>query len=205
MRLLYGTTNPAKMDAMGRWLRGLPVELMGLSDLPSMPEDVEETGDSPLENARIKAIHYRNSTGMTVLAADSGLYLDGLVDALQPGVHARRVSGGRMGDGEMLAYYAELVASLGGRALARYRNGLCIAFADGRLAERFDDSVASEPFYLVDTPHARRTPGFPLDSLSVDIASGQYYHDLPSRAADGDLAQENGYLAFVREALEITI
>lgn len=27
-------------------------------------------------------------------------------------------------------------------------------------------------------PHLKRVEGFPLDSLSIDIASGKYYYDL---------------------------
>ncbi len=201
MQLLYGTYNPAKVDTMRRWLAPLDIELISLSDLPSPPPDAEETGANPLENARQKALFYRDQTGMTTLAADSGLYLDGLADDKQPGEHARRMQGERMDDETMIAYYASLAASLGGRALARYRNGLCIAFADGRIAERFDDSVASRPFYLVDKPHAMRTKGFPLDSLSVEIESGSYYYDLKGNRMDEDWAQNKGYIAFVREAL----
>ncbi len=201
MRLLYGTYNPAKLAAMRRSLVPLGVDLVGLRELSSPPPDAEETGESPLENARIKAIAYRDATGMTTLAADSALYLDGLPDERQPAAHARRANGHRMDDDEMIVYYANLAASLGGRAVARYRNALCIAFADGRVTDRFDDSVASAPFYLVDAPHPKRTPGFPLDSLSVEIRSGQYYYDLSTARADTDLVMEDGYCRFVREAL----
>ena len=33
MKLLYGTTNRAKLDAMKKALAGLPIELIGLGDL----------------------------------------------------------------------------------------------------------------------------------------------------------------------------
>lgn len=199
--LLYGTYNPAKLETMRRWIAPLAVALIGLTDLAAQPPDVEETGHSPLENARLKALAYRDATGRTTLAADSGLYIDGLADDLQPGDHPRRMHGRRMDDEEMIAYYAGLARQLGGRAVARYRNALCIAFADGRLVERFDDSTASAPFYLVDVPHARRTSGFPLDSLSVDMDSGAYYYDLEASRAGSDLAQMNGYARFIAEAL----
>lgn len=202
MQLLYGTSNPAKLSAMKRSLSSLPVTLLGLADLASLPADVEETGITPLENACIKARHYRDITGMTTLSADTSLYVDGLPPDRQPGVHARRMLGERMDDEQMLQYYRELAASLGGRATARYRNALCIAFADGREMTRSDDSVASSAFYLVDTPHPKRVAGFPLDALSVDIASGQYYYDMKTSRADNDLAMMDGYCLFVREALE---
>lgn len=201
MQLLYGTYNPAKLAMMKRHIGTLDVQLIALSDLAYPPPDVEETGVSPLENARLKATAYCKATGHVTLSADSGLYIDGLADAQQPGEHARRMQGARMDDEAMIGYYASLAASLGGKAVARYRNALCIAFPDGRTIERFDESVASRPFYLVEKPHAKRAAGFPLDSLSVDIESGQYYHDLGEGRLDGDLAQESGYCRFIRDAL----
>lgn len=204
MELLYGTYNPAKLEAMRRWLAPLPIRLMGLTDLDAPPADVEESGHTPLENARLKAAAYRDATGRTTLAADSGLYIEGLPDDQQPGEHARRRQGRRMDDEEMIAYYAGLVQSLGGRAVARYRNALCLAFLDGRVMERFDDSIASAPFYLMDTPHPRRTKGFPLDSLSAQIESGRYYYDIEHGGTDGDLAQQNGFTRFVAEAMGLT-
>lgn len=188
---------------MRRWLALLPIELVGLTELETPPPDAEETGDTPLENARIKAITYRDITGMTTLAADSALFVEGLLPQEQPSVHARRMQGQRMDDEAMLAYYAGLAGRLGGRAVARYRNALYIAFADGRTAELCDDSVASRPFYLLDTPHPRRNPGFPLDSISADIETGRYYYDISTSRADGDLAQENGFRRFVRGAMGI--
>ena len=201
MRLLYGTYNPAKLAVMRRWLHELDLELVGLFELENLPDDVEETGSTPLENARIKAIAYQRATGMDVLSADSGLYINGLPEDQQPREHARRIAGKRLDDDEMIAHYAKLVHAQGGRMVAQYRNALCIAFADGQIIDRFDDSVSSKKFYLVDTPHEKRTNGFPLDSLSVDIISGEYYYDLHSVRADDDLAQETGYCRFVREAL----
>lgn len=201
--LVYGTYNPGKLASMRLLLSPLPIPLAGLSELPAPPEDVEETGKSPLENARLKAAGYRDATGYTTLSIDSGLYIDGLEDSRQPGEHARRLGDHRMDDEEMITYYAGLSASLGGRAVARYKNAVCIAFADGRMAECFDDTVASSPFYLVDTPHPRRTKGFPLDSLSVDMQTGKYYYDLENNRTYADLVQQRGILRFIREALGI--
>jgi 8-oxo-dGTP diphosphatase len=129
------------------------------------------------------------------------LYLDGVSEAMQPGVHIRRVRNRRLNDEEMIRHYARLASSMGGRVAARYRNALCIATADNRMFERFDDSVASEPFYLVDRPHSNRTPGFPLDSLSVEIAGGRYYFDLGFGRAEDDLAMCNGFANFVQEVM----
>lgn len=188
---------------MRRRLEGTGIELVGLSELPDPPPDVSETGKNERENARMKAEAYRTATGMTVLAADSGLYIEGIPDSEQPGEHTRRAQGERMSDEAMIRHYAGLAKSLGGRAVARYRNAFCIAFPDGRVAEAFDESVASERFYLVDTPHERRTEGYPLDSLSVDIKSGRYYFDMEQSRADSDLAQADGFRDFILRSIEV--
>lgn len=202
MQLLYGTYNSAKLASMRRMLSGLDITLIGLSELPSPPQDVEETGTSMLENARLKAVGYQAATGMTTLAADSGLYLEGVADALQPGYHPRRMQGHRMDDAEMTAFYAAIAADMGGRVKARYRNAVCIAFADGRVVDRFDDSVASTPFWIVDTPHPKRVEGFPIDSLSVEIQSNRYFYDIETRLLENDQSEEeSGFCRFVREAL----
>lgn len=41
-----------------------------------------------------------------------------------------------------------------------------------------EDDIASEEFWLVSEPHPNQESGFPLDSLSVEITSGEYYKDL---------------------------
>lgn len=201
MRMLYGTFNPAKLAVMRRWLSPLGIEIVGLMEMHPVPEEADETGASPLDNARIKAHAYWKSTGLTTFAADSGLYLEGLPPEEQPGVHARRVDGRRLNDMEMIAHYSRIARTMGGKVVARYKNAMCMVFQDGQAYERFDDSLASKPFFLVDTPLEHFEEGFPLDALSVDIASGQYYRDLAQEEMDTDLVQGEGIRAFIQNAL----
>ena len=59
MKLLYGTGNPAKLDAMRHRLAGLGIELIGLKDLGGVKQpEIIEDGKTPLENARKKAEAY---------------------------------------------------------------------------------------------------------------------------------------------------
>ena len=51
MKLLYGTGNPAKLEAMRRRLQSLDIELIGLKDLKMEIPYIEEDGRTPLENA----------------------------------------------------------------------------------------------------------------------------------------------------------
>ena len=49
MKLLYGTGNPAKLDAMRHRLAGLGIELIGLKDLGGVKQpEIIEDGKTPL-------------------------------------------------------------------------------------------------------------------------------------------------------------
>ena len=60
MKLLYGTGNLAKLSAMRNRLEQLDIELIGLNDLRvegKNVQEVKEDGNTPLENARLKAVN----------------------------------------------------------------------------------------------------------------------------------------------------
>ena len=177
MKILYGTTNKAKLEVMRPVAESLGFELVGLERFGRLPV-VDESGDSPLENARIKARAYFDAFAVPVFSCDSGLYFDGVADELQPKTHVRRVNGKELSDEEMTEYYAGLASKHGGRLVARYRNAICF-IADGTTCfSCMDDSLASEPFIITDVPHKKRVRGFPLDPLSIDIKTGKYYYDM---------------------------
>lgn len=178
--LLFGTGNPSKLNTMRKSLEGLDIELSSLRDMEKSPPVVDESGSSPLENARIKALAYFRFYGVPVFSLDSGLFFENVPEELQPGVHVRNVAGKHLSDNEMIAYYSALAREYGGRLTARYKNALCLVMSENEVYQSMDESLWGKAFYLTDTPHKRvHTEGFPLDRLSVDIESGEYYYDLP--------------------------
>lgn len=205
MKLLYGTGNPAKLESMKTRLAQLDIELLGLQDLvaegkniPKVPED----GNTPLENARQKAIAYYEAFQIPVFSCDSGLYFDDVPDEVQPGVHVRNINGKCLSDDEMIEYYTGLVRKYG-KLKARYKNAICFVKDREHIYEAMEPSMASEPFLLTDRPHSTvRKQGFPLDSLSVDSKTGQYYYDLPPDRLD-QVAVEDGFLMFFRKVLAL--
>lgn len=95
MKLLYGTGNQAKLAAMRSRLRQIGIELVGLNDLKADGLDIPkvvENGNTPLENARLKAKGYYETFHIPVFSCDSGLYFDNVPDEIQPGVHVRNVT-----------------------------------------------------------------------------------------------------------------
>lgn len=206
MKLLFGTGNQAKLSAMKHRLEKIGIELIGLNDLRAEGRtipDVAEDGNTPLENARLKALAYYEAFQMPVFSCDSGLYFDNVPDVVQPGVHVRTIQGKYLSDEEMLAYYGGLAAQYG-KLTARYRNAICLVMDENHIYESMDLSIASEPFVLTDTPHsAIRKKGFPLDSLSLDIKTGKYYYDLTEEEME-QFAVEDGFLVFFEKVLGLS-
>lgn len=200
MKILYGTTNKAKLDLMKSVADSLGFELIGLNDLDVPLPVVDESGKDPLENAEIKARAYYNAFSVPVFSCDSGLYFDGLDDSLQPMTHIRRVSGRELSDDEMTEYYATLSKAHGGKLVGRYRNAIYFIYDNSRVFSSMDDSLSSEPFILSSVPHEKTVKGFPLDRLSIDIKTGKYYYDTEETYAD-KLAVAGGLTAFFENAL----
>lgn len=203
MKLLYGTGNPAKLSAMKHRLEKLDIELIGLNDLKAegftIPE-VPENGKTPLENARQKALAYYESFHIPVFSCDSGLYFDDVPDKVQPGVNVRNVNGNCLSDEQMIEYYSGLVKKYG-NLTARYKNAICFVMDEKNVYEAMEPSMESDKFIITDTPHSTvRKKGFPLDSMSIDIKTHQYFYDLPQNELD-KVAVEDGFLVFFQKIL----
>ncbi|HKP99168.1 MAG TPA: non-canonical purine NTP pyrophosphatase, partial [Actinomycetes bacterium] len=88
-RLLLATANQGKLRELRTILDGLPVELVGLAEAGlGEPPEVEETGDTFLENALLKGRAYAAWSGLAAVADDSGLEVDALGG--RPGVRSAR-------------------------------------------------------------------------------------------------------------------
>lgn len=101
MRLILASANPDKAAEIADLL--LPVPALTLLPRPPSVPDVEETGETLLENARLKAKALVSATGEAAVADDTGLEVDALDGA--PGVYSARFAGEH-------ATYADNVAKL---------------------------------------------------------------------------------------------
>lgn len=200
MKILYGTGNPAKLEAMRRRLEGLNIEIIGLKDIDMEIPEIEEDGSTPLENARKKALGYYQAFQIPVFSCDSGLYIENIPEEEQPGVHVRTIQGKYLTDEEMLEHYKKLAEKYGDLK-ARYRNAICLVMDEKHIYEAMEESMASEPFFITSKPHSSiRKEGFPLDSISIDIKTGKYFYDLEGNELD-QVAVEDGFLEFFKQHL----
>lgn len=215
--LIYGTKNPGKLQFMKRSLSGLPILLEDLQKAAEkekivLPE-IKETGNSPLENARIKAKAYYALFRRPVFSCDSGLYLwshetgRALPDKVQPGVYVRGRGKKRLTDEELLSHYIGLVKEYGSIE-ARYQNAICLVWEKESIFESEAEDLWGEAFLLTDKPHEKRVPGFPLDSISKEISTGRYYYDIKFSKGDfeensqDNLAAAEGFAHFFADFFE---
>lgn len=209
LEIIYGTGNGAKISYMEETLKNLPVKIVGLHQAAEKEgiilPDIKETGENPLENARLKAEGYFRVFGKPVFSCDSGIYLwnyttkEPLPDEEQPGIHIRGNGERRLGDEELLAYYIGLVKKYG-QVCGRFKNGICFIWNGQQRKESMSESMWGEPFLLTDKPHEKRVEGFPVDRISLDISTGKYIYDL-EEDSEGEEAQNRGFENFFRQCL----
>ena len=88
-KLLLATRNIGKIKELTELLRGLGAEILTPEDL-SLNLDIEESGETYLDNAAKKAAAYANQSNLFSLGDDSGLEVKALDGA--PGIYSARFS-----------------------------------------------------------------------------------------------------------------
>ena len=134
-KLVIATRNVKKRGEMAQILgaAGLDLELLTLDDFPAAP-DVEETGETFMENAHLKADAAVKQTGLVAIADDGGLCIDALGG--QPGVKSHRFLGADTPFTEKMAKILEMMKDVPEEArTCRFQSAVVIAAPDGKTAE----------------------------------------------------------------------
>ncbi len=92
---MLASQNPGKLREMRELAADLPFSVLGLREL-DIHDSPEETGETFLENARLKARYFGERTGRLTVADDSGLSVDALDGA--PGLYTSRFGGPGLSD-----------------------------------------------------------------------------------------------------------
>lgn len=90
MKIVLATHNQHKMEELSAVLEDLDLQVLTLDDFPEITE-IEETGNTLLENSLLKARTVFERTGLPALGDDTGLEVDALNGA--PGVYSARYAG----------------------------------------------------------------------------------------------------------------
>ena len=173
MKVLFATTNLAKIRKYKKELEEKGIELITINDL-DFKLDIEESGKNAIENAYIKAKTYYDVTKMPTIGMDNCLFIEELPEEKQPGTHVRRINGKELNDEEMIEYYTNLAKEYGGKLTAKWVYGMVMF--NGKETKEYSWSKSN--FYLVDKPCPERNPGYPLDSISVMPENNKYWLEL---------------------------
>ncbi len=130
-RIAIASRNDHKLIEIGRICAGWPVTWLTIHDHDGPWPSVEETGDTYLENALLKARAVAAALGEPAIADDSGIEVDALGG--KPGPRSARFAGENATDRENLRALIQAVAGVpsSGRS-ARYRCVAAIAWPDDR-------------------------------------------------------------------------
>ncbi len=172
MQLLIATHNRGKLREYQELFADLPFELLTLDDV-GIRDDVEETGETFAENARLKATEYARESGLLTLADDSGLQVDALGG--EPGVRSKRYAGENASDAERVIFLLAKIKDVPReQRVARFRCAIVIASPQGEVREcdgTCEGEIAFEP---------RGSNGFGYDPIFLFPERGVTMAQLPS-------------------------
>jgi len=131
LQLVMASANPDKAAEIRAILGTVPGVV--LHPRPAEIPDVEETGDTLVDNARLKAFAVVDATGMAAVADDTGLEVEVLGGA--PGVYSARYSGEHASYSSNVAKLLDELERAGSDSpedrRARFRTVALVGFPDG--------------------------------------------------------------------------
>ncbi len=167
--LVLASANPDKSREIRAILAADGVTLLPRPD--GVP-DVEETGSTLLENARLKAEAIARASGRPAVADDTGLEVDALGGA--PSVYAARYAGeGATYDDNVAKLLGALSGTEGDERRARFLTVALVSYPDG--SEVFAQGVVAGRI----AEERRGTGGFGYDSVFVpDEGDGRTFAEM---------------------------
>ena len=191
--LLIATTNQNKLREFAAIFTGLPFELRTLHDV-GITDDVEETGATFAENARLKAEYYAQRSGLPALADDSGLEVHALGG--EPGIRSARYAGPGASDADRIALVLKKLEGVPFHArLARFVCSIAIAAPGGPT----EDVLGTLPGVIETAPRGEH--GFGYDPIFYLLDENATLAELPPERKNQISHRANAARA-AREVLE---
>jgi XTP/dITP diphosphohydrolase len=170
LRIVLATANPDKAAEVREIFLATVGERAILLERPRQVGEVEETGETLEENARLKAVALAEATGLAAVADDTGLAVEALGG--RPGVYSSRYAGERASYADNVA---KLLAELGTSTVRRasFSTVALLRFPDGSelsATGTVEGEIAREP---------RGALGFGYDPVFVpDEGDGRTFAEM---------------------------
>jgi XTP/dITP diphosphohydrolase len=178
-KLVIATHNPGKLAEMRELLAPHGVEAVSAGELGLGEPD--ETGDTFVANARIKAVAAAGAAQLPAFADDSGLVVDALDGA--PGIFSARWAGPGKDFNAAMSRIERLLQERGAKQPAQRRahfvSALCVAWPDGHLEEveaRADGTLVWPP---------RGSAGFGYDPMFLPDGHSRSFGEMTSLEKHG--------------------
>ncbi len=167
-KLLIATRNQGKFGEIKKFLSGLPIETVSLSDV-GIDEDVEETGKTYKENSQKKAIFYAKKTGLPTIADDGGIEIDVLKGL--PGLYSKRWA---KDENDIIQKLEKLTKDMpDDKREAVFKTVISFALSSGKIWS----TQGSVKGIIAKNPHSRRIIGYPYRSFFYLPKIKKYYHE----------------------------
>lgn len=173
---VIASNNPKKVNELNRILNPMGITAKTAKEMGVSLDDVEETGTTFVENARLKARAAFERTKLPCIADDSGLMVDALNGA--PGVYSARYSGENATDS---ANNEKLLAELSqvqpARRTAKFVCVICCILENGKEIIAHGEcigTIAAKP---------RGNDGFGYDPLFI-VEGGKSFAQLSPEEKD---------------------
>jgi XTP/dITP diphosphohydrolase len=171
--LLLATNNAGKVKEFHSLLLGIPFKLVTPKEI-GIEMDVEETGTTYEENARLKACALARESGLITLADDSGLEVNALHG--EPGVMSARYAGENASNTERIDYLLAKMKNIPAeKRTARFYCVIAIAQPNGHVA--FCDGECKGTITF--KPSGEK--GFGYDPVFYFTALGKTMAELPAQ------------------------
>lgn len=192
-RFVLATANPHKAAEIAA-IFGPDVQLV---PRPDSVADVEEHGDTLVENARLKARALVAATGMPAVADDTGLEVDALDG--RPGVRSARYAGeAAISTDNVAKLLAELDGCGAGGRTARFRTVALALWPDGRevvavgevtgriaIAARGDGGFGYDPVFVPAEGDGRTFAEMSASEKNAISHRGRAFRELADRLRSG--------------------
>jgi XTP/dITP diphosphohydrolase len=173
-KLVIATHNPGKLAEMRELLAPHGIEAVSAGELGLGEPD--ETGDTFVANARIKAVAAAEAAQLPAFADDSGLVVDALDGA--PGIFSARWAGSGKDFDAAMSRIERLLQERGAKEAAQrsahFVSTLCVAWPDGHLEEveaRADGTLVWPP---------RGSAGFGYDPMFLPDGHTRTFGEMTS-------------------------
>ncbi len=194
--ILLATRNSGKAREFRSLLSPIGSRILTLTDV-GLDLEIDESGNSFAENARLKAVGYSRWTHFPVLADDSGLEVAALDG--RPGIHSARYAGPGASDSERIQRLLEELEKSGGGRQARFVCALSLA-QDGSLLLESQGMctglIAAEP---------RGTGGFGYDPVFLVPGLGKTYAELSESEKNLHSHRACAVLSLLRQLPKLSI